>query len=232
MRNNDPKSKKSSHIKEIDLSDDNVRPVDVKVEISEAGFGPELPSELPVIPLNNLVVFPYVIFPLALSEEKYIKLINDALIGDRIVAFVTKLQSGDDTPTLDSFHSMGTAATILKMFQVNDGSIRLLLQGTTRIKLTKIKSNDPYIVSEITPISELNEEFSPRCIALMRAVKEQFKEIVTITPFLPEELKTVIDHVDDPGKMADLIGSSLNTDTELKQELLETLDAEDRGRIL
>jgi len=187
---------------------------------------PQIPPELPVLPMTNILIFPYVVAPLILSDETRIAVINEALSDRKMVAlFAVKSKDGGSHP--DNLYKIGTAVFILKMFRLPDGNMGLMVQGLSRIRLESVVQTEPFIKAKITLIHE-DESRSIKIEALVREVTEIFQQIVSLSPLLPEELGQAIGTVDNPGRLADLIVSNLRIDVAERQTVLETLDSENR----
>jgi ATP-dependent Lon protease len=196
---------------------------------SEFGEIPEIPSELPILPMTNILVFPYVVAPLIISDERRINVINDALSDRKMVglfAIQTKDVKGQPSNPLKLF-DIGTVVYILKMFRYPDGSMGLMVQGLSRIRLEQITKAEPVLKGRVRLIPESTGD-SIKVKALVREVIEIFQQIVTLSSFLPEELSQAIANVENPGRLADLIVSNLKLDITERQSILEALSVEDR----
>jgi len=192
----------------------------------------KIPSEIPIIPLVNMVVFPNVIIPLVVRNESLISLINDALGKSRIVGIFANrpLENGEFNE--DEIYGTGTAAIILKMFKGEDKtSARLLVQGLSRVKISKIIAEEPYIIGKIKKLKEKPAK-GLKLDALIRTAVNYFMEIIEISPNLPEDLKIAVKSLKDPSKLSDLIASNLNIGVSVRQDLLEELDLEKRLTLL
>jgi ATP-dependent Lon protease len=187
------------------------------------------PATLPILPLKDTVVFPESVTPLAIGQERSIKLIEDVVSGDRVLALVTVSNSEAEQPGWDDLYSVGTAAVIHKMIKVPDGTLRILVQGIRRIRLERQVQDDPYLVGEFV---ELPDEVTdtPEVQALTRNVQSLFARIIGLVPYLPEELQIAAANVDDPSALGNLVASTLRLKTEEKQRLLEITDVEARLR--
>jgi ATP-dependent Lon protease len=195
----------------------------------------ETPREktiLPILPSSELVLFPRVIMPMALWDEKAQKLVDDVIMTDKIFGIVA---SREDTSTgygPDNLFTVGTAAVILKMRKPEDGSVRLLIQGLYRFRIDNWVGYEPYYSAQVTPISE---DYEPdlELEALISSVKGLFLKMLELSPYLPAELGALVREMSDPRVLADVTAGSLNIDKAEKQELLETIDVKVRlNRIL
>ena len=192
-------------------------------------LGDELPATLPVLPLKETVVFPESMTPLAIGQERSIRLIDDVVGGDRLLALVTVRDEEVETPTWDDIYEVGTAAVVHKMIRVPDGTLRILVQGIRRVHIERRVLDDPYLLGEFVELPDELEE-SRQVEALTRNVQSLFARIVGLVPYLPEELQIAAANVDDPSALCHLVASTLRLKTEEKQKLLELVNIEERLR--
>ncbi len=187
----------------------------------------EIPNELPVLPLRDTVVFPFVATPLIVARRPSVQLIDDVLSGDRLLALVAQRKPELEEPRPEDIYTVGTAAIVLKMLKFPDGSLRVLVQGIERIKVLEYTSSEPYYRARIKVVRESYRP-STKIEALMRNVQIQFQKIVSLVPHLPDELQVVAMNLQDPGRLADLVASNINLNLQEKQEILEHADVERR----
>jgi ATP-dependent Lon protease len=192
-------------------------------------LGDELPATLPVLPLKETVVFPESMTPLAIGQERSIKLIDDVVGGDRLLALVTVQDEDVETPGWDDLYAIGTAAVVHKMIRVPDGTLRILVQGIRRVELERRVLEEPYLLGEFVERPDELEE-TKELEALTRNVQSLFGRIIGLVPYLPEELQIAAANVDDPSALCHLVASTLRLKTEEKQKLLELTSVEDRLR--
>ncbi len=190
-----------------------------------------LPAALPVLPLRETVTYPDTLTPLAVAQPRSIKLVEDVTSGERTLVMVASRDPELDEPKPDQLYDVGVAGVVARMLKVPDGTIRILVQGTQRVKLGDYISEEPYLVARI---SELPDEVEPstELEALTRNVQATFSEIIEHIPYLPEELQLAVTNIDDPSALAHLIAGALRISTEEKQELLEELNVNARLRRL
>jgi ATP-dependent Lon protease len=191
----------------------------------------ELPSALPVLPLKETVVFPDSATPLAIGQERSIKLIDDVVGRDRLLALVTVKNEDVEQPGWDDLYGVGTAAIVHKLIKVPDGTLRILVQGVERIRLESRVQDDPYLVGEFEQMPDVAEE-TPELEALTRNVQMLYGRIVALVPYLPAELELAAANVDDPSALSYLVASTLRLKSEEKQQLLEQANVEARLREL
>jgi ATP-dependent Lon protease len=190
---------------------------------------PEFPPVLAVLPLKETVVFPESMTPLAIGQERSIKLIDDVVSGERLLALVTVKNEDAETPGFDDLYDIGTAAIVHKMIRVPDGTLRILVQGVQRMKLEQRVGDDPYLVAEFAELPDVLVE-SKEVEALTRNVQGLFARVIGLVPYLPEELQIAAANVEDPSALCHLVASTLRLKTDEKQRLLELVNVEDRLR--
>jgi ATP-dependent Lon protease len=196
----------------------------------EFGSG-ELPPALPILPLRDTVTFPDALTPLAVGQERSIKLINDVLSGNRMLAMVASRDPSLDSPGPDQMYRVGVAGTVARMIKVPDGTLRILVQGGPRIRIVDWASEHPYLVARIEEAPDVVKE-GAELTALMRNVQRTFSEIVEDVPYLPEELQMAVANVGDASTLSHLIAGTLRISTPERQELLEEVDVIRRLRRL
>jgi ATP-dependent Lon protease len=184
---------------------------------------------LPVLPLKETVVFPESMTPLAVGQERSVKLIDDVVSGERMLALFTVDNTEAETPAWDDLYTVGTVAVVHKMIKVPDGTLRILVQGLQRVRLVRPVRDEPYLLAELEDVPEIVPE-SPEVEALTRNVQQQFAQIIGLTPYLPEELQLAATNIDDPTALTHLIASTLRLKTDERQELLELVNVEERLR--
>jgi ATP-dependent Lon protease len=195
----------------------------------EGETGLEVPGRLPILPLKETVVFPESLTPLAIGQDRSIKLIDDVVADDRLLALVTVRDASVEHPGWDDLYEIGTAAVVQKLIRVPDGTLRVLVQGLSRIRVTERLEDDPYLIGEIEPIPDVLEE-SRELEALTRNVQNLFARIIGLVPYLPEELQIAAAKVESPSALAHLVASTVRIKTEEKQRLLELDDVGARLR--
>jgi ATP-dependent Lon protease len=189
----------------------------------------EIPAELPVLPLKETVVFPDSMTPLAIGQERSIRLVDDVVGGERMLALVTVRDADVEAPGWDDLYETGTAAVVHKMIRVPDGTLRILVQGVRRIELEEPVADDPYLVARIAAIPD-SDENTPELEALLRNAQGLFGRIIGLAPYLPEELQIAAANIDNAGGLCNLVASTLRLKTEEKQSILELADTEEQLR--
>ena len=201
-------------------------------EGSDQGSGPDgadIPEVLPLLPIRDIVVFPYMIVPLVVGREKSIRALDEALKGDRLI-FLTAQQAGDlEEPGTGDLHELGTVSVIIRMLKTPDGKAKILVQGLQRGQVTEFLQTDPFFSVRLDLVNEEPLEPPPLKIeAMVRAMKEGLMRIVELGKPVPPDVLSVVGNVDDPGRLADLIGSSLGLGLEEAQQVLGTIDPYER----
>jgi ATP-dependent Lon protease len=197
----------------------------------EVGMRNHIPDTLPVLPLRETVPLPDTLTPLAIGQERSIQLVNDVLAGDRLLVMVASKNPELETPGPGDLHDVGVVGAVARMIKVPDGTLRVLVQGAQRVKLSEWVQERPYLVAKIEELPDVVRE-SPELTALTRNVQETFTQIVEQVPYLPEELQLAVANIDDPSTLSHLIAGSLRMPMEEKQALLEEVDVARRLRRL
>jgi ATP-dependent Lon protease len=193
--------------------------------------GQPVPAALPVLPLREMVPFPDALTPLAVGRERSMQLVNDVLSGERMLAMVASRNPDAEDPRPDELYDVGVAGIVARMLKVPDGTIRILVHGTERVRLTDYVTEDPYLVAKIESLPDVVQP-SPELDALTHNVQSTFSQIIEQIPYLPEELQLAVTNVEDPSALAHLIAGALRISVEEKQELLEEVDVTKRLRRL
>ncbi len=193
-----------------------------------------IPPELPVLPLRDTVLFPNSFMPLAVARESSVQLIEEAIADDRLVGVFTQLEPGIEEPTQEELYPIGTATHIHKMFKLPDGTLRLIVQGQVRLHLDEVLGSENYIRARVSQADEVVQECDRLEIdALQRNIKNNFQQVVSLSPLLSDDLQALAGNIVEPGKLADFIASSLTTiQTSAKQEVLGKLDVRERMETL
>jgi ATP-dependent Lon protease len=201
-------------------------------EAATAEVRSNLPAALPVLPLRDSVPFPETLTPLAIGQERSVKLVNDVLAGNRMLVMVaSRLEDEEREPGPDDVYRVGVAGVVARMLKVPDGTLRILVHGAQRVELTGFVATDPYLIARI---EDAPDELvpSPELEALHRNVQATFSRIIQELPYLPEELQVAVANLDDPAELAHMIGGALRIKTEEKQALLEERNVAKRLRML
>ena len=192
---------------------------------------PPDPEQLPLLPLRSDVVFPQTVVPLVVNRASGIKLIDDVLGGDKLIGLVTQRDPDNDEPAMDDLYPTICVGSILKMLKFPDGSTRIVCQGLYRARLTDVIQTDPYLVGRIEAREDVSEE-GVELDALAHHVNRLFQKMVDQSQQVPEELQVAAMNTREPGRLADLLGSSLPFTIEEKQRLLSEINVRTRLELL
>ncbi|HLB12960.1 MAG TPA: endopeptidase La [Dehalococcoidia bacterium] len=189
-----------------------------------------VPGELRVLPGRDTVIFPHMFVPMIVGQERMVSLINEAVVGDRIVGFFA-MRSEQEHPMPEDLYQVGTAVHISRMLRMPEGMVQVLLQGVSRIRIVQIVETEPHIKARVEALQDVVHP-SMEIEALTRNLLSLFQKVVSQAPNLPDEMAVAAMNIPEPGKLADFIASNLNLQLAEKQEILETLDVEVRLRRL
>ncbi|NDF60143.1 MAG: endopeptidase La [Crocinitomicaceae bacterium] len=193
----------------------------------------EFPSELPILPLRNNVLFPGVVIPITVGRDKSIKLIQDANKGDKIIGVVSQRNQEDESPEMSDLHTIGTVAQIIRMLKMPDGSTTVIIQGKRRFKIVNELQTEPYFRASVKLLSEKKyKKDTPEMEAVFASIKENALEIIKQSPNIPSEASFAIGNIDSPTFLVNFICSNMNADVEKKQSLLEELDMKKRAYLV
>ena len=180
-----------------------------------------------VLPLRDIVVFPHMIVPLFVGREKSVQALEHVMQDDKQILLVTQKSPSEDDPQADDLYEVGVIGTILQLLKLPDGTVKVLVEGGDRVKVSKFKDDKAYLEAEVYAIkdkSAVDDELE----ALSRAVMTQFEQYVKLNKKIPPEVIVSVNQIDEPTKMADTIASHLALKLEQKQELLEFANTQDR----
>lgn len=192
--------------------------------LSQEEKGVQIPESLPLLPLRDIVIFPYMIVPLFVGREISIKAVEEALAKDRIIMLSCQKDASVEEPTPEIINNLGTASNIMRMLKLPDGRIKILVQGLARAEITGYEESKSYFRVNIKKIEETPQTLTLEAEALIRAAKEQVEKIIALGKALPPDIMVIIENIDDPGRFADLIASNIGFKVEENQQILETLD--------
>lgn len=196
---------------------------DNSVQNEESG---RVPEEVPIMPLKDMVVFPKMMLPMMVADERLVRLVDEAVVRDRFMGLVA-MRDDHEGMEPEGLHGVGVLGLIQKMLKMPDGSLRLLIQCLSRMRLLDYTQREPYLRARIQVLEEQEAE-DLQVQALMVNIKGLFKKFLDMSPHLPSELGIIALNVEHPGNLADLVAANLNIKVEEKQEILETLPVKDR----
>ncbi len=184
----------------------------------------EIPKKIPLLPIRDIVVFPYMVLPLFVGREMSIKAIEVALEGNRMIFLTSQKDINVENPSPSDLYSVGTVGVIMRMLKLPDGRIKILVQGVARAKTVKFLQKEPFYQVEIKTFPDIPVVVNIEIEALMRNVKEQIERLVSFGKVILPDIMVVIENVDDPGKLADLAIANMGLKVEQAQEILEITD--------
>lgn len=194
-------------------------------EVQETkGSEVEIPEVIPLLPIRDIVIYPYMMLPLFVGRDMSIRAVEEALARDRLIFLVAQKNSAEDNPTPEGVHRVGTVASIMRMLKLADGRVKILVQGLSKGEVESYVRERPFFEVKIRKIVEPPlQEVSIEVEALMRNVKEKIEQILNLKN-LPPEIVMVTDNINDPGVLADLVASNLRLKIDESQGILEVFD--------
>ncbi|MCF8024864.1 MAG: endopeptidase La [Desulfobacteraceae bacterium] len=187
-----------------------------------------IPEELPILPLHNVVLFPKMVLPLIVMQQESIQLIDEAMSGDRLVGAMATRHTGSESKYgPEDLYTVGCSAVILKMAKTEENKAQILLQGIGRFNIQKYTETDPYLKARIENVEE-EENRDKEIEAMMANLVSQYQKVVQMSSSLPDEMGSMAKSIEEPGTLADMITSTIDSDTKEKQEVLELFDIRQR----
>jgi ATP-dependent Lon protease len=206
----------------------------METDSAQAEFGQEqlcLPDVLPVLPLRDIVIFPFMIVPLFIQRERSIRAVEHALAEHRMIMLVAQRDLDKEEPTGQDLYSIGTVATIMRMLKMPDGRLRILVQGLARARVTRYEGAGPYLQARIELLGDLEPNIDELELeALIRNVRSQLERAVALGKSISSEVMAIVANLDDPGRLADVAASNLELKVEAAQGVLEKLNSAERLR--
>ncbi len=187
----------------------------------------QLAQSYPVLPLRDIVVFPHMIVPLFVGREKSVRALEEVMQDDKQILLSSQIDPGIDDPASDGIYKVGVLANVLQLLKLPDGTVKVLVEGKARVRITDYLENENYFEANAESLTELPGD--PEAVeALMRSVSEEFERYAKIKKNIPEEALAAVAESREPAKLADLVAGHLGIDVAQKQDLLETLSIEER----
>ena len=181
----------------------------------------------PVLPLRDIVVFPHMIVPLFVGRDKSVHALDDVMKDDKQILLLAQKNAADDDPTIDDIYTVGTVSTVLQLLKLPDGTVKVLVEGGRRAKITRYTDNELFFQAEAELIGEIEGD-SQEQEALARTVVGQFEHYIKLNKKIPPEALVSVNQIESPGKLADTIASHLALKISEKQELLEIENVTER----
>ncbi len=183
----------------------------------------ELNTHLPLLPLRDIVVFPHMIVPLFVGRDKSVVALEKAMEADKEIFLVSQLDPAEDDPDRDALYDMGVIATVLQLLKLPDGTVRVLVEGKQRARLSSVSTADGFVTAEVEPVAE-EAVSGPQTSALMRSVADQFESYAKLNKKLPAETPMQLREIEEPGRLADAVAANINVKVADKQALLTEAD--------
>lgn len=185
----------------------------------------DIPDIIPLLPVRDVVIYSYMILPLMVGREKSIKAVEQAVSGNRLIFLATQKLSSDEDPTPGDIYSVGTVAMVVKMLKLPDGRVKILVQGVAKGRIVSYLSSANYFMVQIDKIQEpAVEGVTIEIEALMRTVKENSEKILQLRGIVSPDAVAILDSIEDPGRLADLVASNLKLRVEESQQILEIIE--------
>jgi ATP-dependent Lon protease len=193
----------------------------------------EIPATLPMLPVRDIVVFPYMILPLFVGRDASVKSVEEALTRNRLIFLASQKDVADENPQAESIYNTGTVAEIMRMRKLSDGRVKILIRGVSKAVIKKYLQTSPCYEVEIEKLEE-KKDTTPfvELEAMIRNAKEQIEKIIALGRVLSPDILLVLDDVNDPGRLADLIASNIGLKISDGQKVLETHNHKERLRIV
>jgi ATP-dependent Lon protease len=193
----------------------------------------DIPEDLPLLPLRNNVLFPGVVIPITVGRDKSIKLVNDVMQGSKTIGVIAQTDPSNENPETKDLFKVGTAARIIKMLRMPDGSNTVIIQGKKKFRVEEFLQTDPYFTARVSRLSEEEVDREEQSFdALIESVMELSMKIIQQSPNIPSEAAVALKNIESPVFLIHFIASNLDRPVELKQDLLEILNIRDRAQKL
>jgi len=193
----------------------------------------EIPGELPMMAVRDVVVFNYMIIPLFVGRPGSISAVNEAMSSDKLLMLVTQKDATRDNPAPEDVYQVGMVSMIMRTLKLPDGRLKVLVQALSKAQIKSYKQKDPHFRVEIELLQEEEtEKISVETEAMMRTVREQTEKIMSLRGILSSDLMMIINNIEEPGRLADLVGSNLRLKVSESQKILETVDTVKRLRLV
>ncbi len=193
----------------------------------------EIPESLPMMAVRDVVVFNYMIIPLFVGRPGSIEAVNEAMNGDKLLMLVTQKDATRDNPEPDDLYRVGMVSMIMRTLKLPDGRLKVLVQALSKAKIRSFLQTEPCYRVEIDLVEEQETtEITVEVEALMRTVREQTEKIMSLRGMLSSDLMMIINNIEEPGRLADLVGSNLRLKISESQKILETVDPVERLRLV
>ena len=183
--------------------------------------------EIPLLAIRNTVIFPVLAFPINVGRDKSLKAVDEAMENDRLMGIVAQTDAKIEDPTTGELHAVGTAVKILKSVKMPGNKLNVIIQGLSRIRILEYIHTEPYLKARVEMLEE-QEIKGVEVNALLMNLREQAQRIIELSPHIPSEASFLVKSIDNPAILSDIVASNLSVSVDEKQELLETLEVQDR----
>ncbi|MFN3845052.1 MAG: endopeptidase La [Paracoccaceae bacterium] len=184
-------------------------------------------TSYPVLPLRDIVVFPHMIVPLFVGREKSVRALEEVMQDDKQILLSSQIDPSVDDPGTDGIYRVGVLANVLQLLKLPDGTVKVLVEGKTRVKITNFVENPAFFEAEVAALTESAGD-AAAVEAMLRAVADEFERYAKIKKNIPEEALSAVQDTREPARLADLVSGHLGIEVAHKQALLETLDVSER----
>jgi len=190
-----------------------------------------IPDILPLLPVRDIVVFPHMVLPLFVGREMSVKAIEKAVSEHRMVLLATQKTLEVEVPKPEDIYTLGTIGTVMRMLKLSDGRIKILIQGISKARILSFTQSSPYYEVKVEKVIEPTlPKMVPEIEAIIRTVKQQMEKAISFGKFMVPDVIALIENLEDPGRLSDLVVSNLGLKVEAAQEILETIDPVERLR--
>jgi ATP-dependent Lon protease len=219
-------AEKDEQVEEVKKKSTSKAPRKKKAEVEEVKENDGI-KLMPVLPLREVVVFPYMVIPLFVGRDMSLAAIEKAMETDRRILLISQKQAKTDNPEVDDLHEVGTIAEVMQLLKLPDGIVKILVEGLSRASVRNYTDNKEFFEAEVN-VYEDDDEKTVKTQALMRNAIAQFEQYVKLNKTVPVEIINVTSTVESPGRLADIIVAHLKLKVEVKQDVLEAFDPESR----
>ncbi len=197
---------------------------EIEVGVEQPQGERKMPQDIPLLPVRDVVVYPFMILPLFVGRDKSIRAVDEALSRERLILLAAQRDAESEDPAPEDLYEVGTVAMIMRMLKMPDGRVKILVQGVSRARVQGFTRRDPYFEVRIAEVTE--QEASGQGLeaeALVRSVKEQVQKGVNLGKGVSPDVLVIINNLEHPGRLADLVASNLDLKVEQAQQILDAL---------
>lgn len=204
---------------------DEKKAIEKNLEISATVTATPEKGEIPILPLRDVVVYPFMVIPLFVGRKRSIKALEAAMLGDKLILLVAQKSASEDNPNDEGLFEIGTVASVLQLLKLPDGTVKVLVEGTQRGKVKRFIDKADYLAAELELISSVSApEAAQEIEILVRAILSQFDQYIKLNKKIPAEILSTLASIEDPSRLADMVAAHLALKILEKQQILEELD--------